>query len=386
MPRKSKSSKLKQDVFTEICDQLGIKTQQVFLSSGSSITTVGLKAILHKVSSLTGFPPKGLSKKEEEIWRLLHKSQESFVLSLEMINKITIPYRIECFSFLLISAWELLLKAQMLKVGKEIRDNNNPQTTKGFRHCARVVFGGDQGAEYKNLVAIEALRNEAAHLFIYAIPPSIMFVFQASVKNYENNLAKWFKIDITEKILPGMMFLIVDANPASWTPLALKKKLSPESFIYLQRWKEMIKNEIDGLNENDIGRFFLPIDIKLAYVNNPKKADTVQYLGKTGPKVTKALKYVENPDKSHPFFTAELVAKLKEINIQITSYDISVVLEYLFRIKGEKKYCYISIKHRRPQYSHAFRDWIIRETSDDPYFLQNCRDKYKKQKKAERSK
>lgn len=46
---------------------------------------------------------------------LLQKSQEAFLLALEIYNKPTITYRIEGFSFFIINAWELLLKARLIE-------------------------------------------------------------------------------------------------------------------------------------------------------------------------------------------------------------------------------------------------------------------------------
>lgn len=47
--------------------------------------------------------------------QLIEKSQEAFLLSLEIYNKPTIKYRIESFSFFFCNAWELLLKAHILE-------------------------------------------------------------------------------------------------------------------------------------------------------------------------------------------------------------------------------------------------------------------------------
>lgn len=47
--------------------------------------------------------------------RLLDKSIEAYVLSLETINRLTIQYRLETFCYLLCNAWELLLKAKLIE-------------------------------------------------------------------------------------------------------------------------------------------------------------------------------------------------------------------------------------------------------------------------------
>ena len=47
--------------------------------------------------------------------QLLNKSKEAFILAVEIYNKPTIRYRVEGFAFFICNAWELMLKAHLLK-------------------------------------------------------------------------------------------------------------------------------------------------------------------------------------------------------------------------------------------------------------------------------
>ena len=49
--------------------------------------------------------------------KLIEKSTEAFIMGLEIYNKPTIKYRVEGFSFFICNAWELMLKAKLLKEG-----------------------------------------------------------------------------------------------------------------------------------------------------------------------------------------------------------------------------------------------------------------------------
>ena len=51
--------------------------------------------------------------------KLLDKSKEAFTMAIEIYNKPTIKYRIEGFSFFICNAWELMLKAYMIKAKGE---------------------------------------------------------------------------------------------------------------------------------------------------------------------------------------------------------------------------------------------------------------------------
>ncbi|EGP5501286.1 DUF3644 domain-containing protein, partial [Enterococcus faecium] len=47
--------------------------------------------------------------------RLVSKSIEAFLMGMEIYNKPTIHYRVEGFSFFICNAWELMLKAHLIK-------------------------------------------------------------------------------------------------------------------------------------------------------------------------------------------------------------------------------------------------------------------------------
>ena len=53
---------------------------------------------------------------------LLSKSEEAYLMSIEIINKPTINYRTEGFCFFICNAWELLLKAFIINKAKDIND------------------------------------------------------------------------------------------------------------------------------------------------------------------------------------------------------------------------------------------------------------------------
>ena len=48
--------------------------------------------------------------------RLLNKSQEAFLLAIELYNRPTIRYHAEGCCFFLCNAWELMLKAYIIRV------------------------------------------------------------------------------------------------------------------------------------------------------------------------------------------------------------------------------------------------------------------------------
>ena len=122
MTRGKRTTGLKHDLWKELCDQINLATNPSWFGKGSTITADAVESALIKIAEDTGIPPKHLHEYQKYIWRLLHKSISAIVLSLEIINKPSIPYRIESFLFLLLNAWELLLKARIINIERSINE------------------------------------------------------------------------------------------------------------------------------------------------------------------------------------------------------------------------------------------------------------------------
>jgi hypothetical protein len=86
------------------------------------------------VSTRTGRP--GLSS------RFLDKAQSAMVAALEIHNKPQFAYREETFALLAVNAWELLLKAKLLR-----DNNNNVKIIREYekRPTKRESQGGENG-------------------------------------------------------------------------------------------------------------------------------------------------------------------------------------------------------------------------------------------------
>ncbi len=73
---------------------------------------------------------------------LVEKSQEAFIVGIELYNKPTIHYRVEGFSFFICNAWELMLKAYLLREKGEqaIYYDDKPNRTITLDNCIKMVF------------------------------------------------------------------------------------------------------------------------------------------------------------------------------------------------------------------------------------------------------
>lgn len=85
-------------------------------------------------------------------------------MGLELYNKPTIKYRIEGFSFFICNAWELMLKAKLLKEGKSIYYLDNPNRTLNLSDVIKIIYTDKNQPLRINLEKIIDLRNISTHL------------------------------------------------------------------------------------------------------------------------------------------------------------------------------------------------------------------------------
>lgn len=73
----------------------------------------------------------------------LNKSEEAYLMLIEIINEPTINYRTEGFCFFICNVWELLLKAYLINKVKDINVINYKDDTNkiiGLDECVEKVF------------------------------------------------------------------------------------------------------------------------------------------------------------------------------------------------------------------------------------------------------
>lgn len=108
---------------------------------------------------------------QELIKQMLDKSQEAFLMAIEIYNKPTIKYRLEGFAFFMCNAWELLLKAYLISKGdvKEIYYKDKLNRTISLSECIKKTFANDKDPIRKNFKIIVDLKNNEDYFYYYSI-------------------------------------------------------------------------------------------------------------------------------------------------------------------------------------------------------------------------
>lgn len=317
--------------------------------------------------------------------RLLDKSVEAYILSLETINRLSVKYRIENFSYLICNAWELLLKAKILDESQDRKsiyykkEKGQRPRTLSLRDCVQKIFPNEKDPVRRNLERVCSLRDEATHLIFSQVPKDILALFQSCVLNYHKWLVEWFNVSISNRVSVGMMTIVYDFSPDEFdlqSPV-LRRRLGRETTQYLAKIQEEIRQEFESLGKP--AEFSIDIDYKLALVKKPDIADIVLSSGTAGAPIG-VVEVPKDPSKTHPHRQKEIIeavnTALDGAN-SINQYDVQCVSK-VYDVRKRPEFFYKgSVQGSPSQYSQEFMDWILRQDKNDNAFFAKARQKAK---------
>lgn len=308
--------------------------------------------------------------------QLIEKSQEAFLLSLEIYNKPTIKYRIESFSVFFCNAWELLLKAYILERTKQEKsifypkERNKPRRSIALRDAIKKIFPNENDPVRRNIEDIAALRDSATHLIIKELEVVYVGLFQAGVLNYVEILKSWFGIKVVDKISPAMLSLIFDMGIVN--PVILRKKHGKEVADFFLQKESEIKNTTTTLSNK---QYSVSIEYKLALVKRPKNADITLSSGPGGKASGIILHVAKDPSLTYPYRQVDCINGVKEKiakEIIFNSYDFQSIL-YKEKIRGNSKYHYYYKTFGNNSYSPELVEFIIRKIQANHNYLSDAR-------------
>ena len=152
---------------------------------------------------------------ENLINKMIDKSIESFLLGIEIYNKPTIKYRTESFAFHICNAWELMLKAHLIKTQglKSIYyTKKNKKGTIQLKTALGRIITNKIDPVRKNLEDVIELRNTSTHFIIEDYNKIYVHIFQSCAYNYYNFLEKYFKSNISQIDLDFILLITPKNN------------------------------------------------------------------------------------------------------------------------------------------------------------------------------
>lgn len=333
---------------------------------------------------------------ERTIERLLDKSKEAFILAIEIYNRPSIRYRVEGFAFFICNAWELMLKAKIIRDEglAAIYYPDKPGRTKTLEQCLDIVMTNDKSPMKQNLKDIIRLRNTSTHFIVEEYEQVYIGLFQSCVINFDERMMSYHGIDMGEVVPPHFLTVSMTANPVS--PEMIRARYSPEVAERFLADESEIEQE-QALQANQ--RYSVLIETSLAVVKNPANADFTVALDQDSNKSVRVAKVFQDPHNTHPLTTAQLIEhinrrirksgislKANGVEKRFTTNDWTLISKF-YGMKDEQKYTY---KHKLGKsetctYSMRTVDFVMELISENPDGLIDALKREMKLRKAEQT-
>jgi len=317
--------------------------------------------------------------------RLVEKSKEAFCMAIELYNKPTIRYRVEGFSLFICNAWELMLKAHMIKTlgPTSIYYKDNTQRTLSLENCVQKVFTNNKDPLRMNLEKIIELRNTSTHFITEEYEMVYVPLFQSCILNYNEKMMAFHGVDMTKIV------------PQNFLTLSVSMKALSESEIVAKYPEEIatkmldLKSKIDEISlNNNNGKFAIRIDHYHYITKNKDKATSTVRIDNSADTAVKIVKELKDPNNTHALTAKACLEKINErlhregvalqYNGNIAKFTMFHFTNFCkhFGIKDNERFCYTHKQFSNPQYSYSLQavEFIFEELAKDP---ENILDKIK---------
>lgn len=316
--------------------------------------------------------------------QLLEKSQEAFVLAIEIYNKPTIRHRVEAFSFLFVNAWELLLKAHIIEDGprRSVRSIFYPgergeaeDRSLTLDDCLVKVFPDEANGIRRNVECVEKLRNAATHLVVPEVEQWYVGVFQAGIYNYVKLLRSWFEVDVTARVTPSMLTLVFDSVLTD--PAVLRRRYGKEVLEFVEQQRNRLLDETSATVDPE---FAVVIRHEVVVAGKGANADAALALTPDAalPGNMIPIPVAKPLEGSHPYLARDVVAKVKEAlpDISLSQTGFLAVIDKLGFKKGNNQYHHHVPRTNTHFYSLACVDRIVALLRSDQDYLPRALERY----------
>lgn len=300
---------------------------------------------------------------ERAFKRLRDKSQEAFLLAIELYNRPTIKYRVEGCAFFLCNAWELLLKAYLIKQegNHSIYYANKPDRTLSLDDCIKKVFTNKNDPLRQNLERIIELRNTSTHFVVEEFEGIYAPPLQACFENYDDKARELLGIEISDLIPENYLILsvrrgFVDAEEcrARYGSEVVNKMISLRSGI-------LSSDDMEG------NRRYACSYITELRATKRKDADLIFRVDKSGGESVALVKQLIDPSDKYPYRTSHVVdmvnRSLKKGGIvllavgspkdKFTSNDFQLFVK-VYDVKHDERYAHnTSMENEQPRYAYS---------------------------------
>lgn len=326
---------------------------------------------------------------------LLHHAALEFQLAVELFNRPTTPNRVEAFLVHFCAAWEKLLKARLIR-------EKGPDAIwlKGEKKPKSITLRGALKELYKdgdpvrrNIMEVNALRDESMHYMLGELGPMASRYFQAGVLNFFDTYKALVGKPPIELSGVGMLSIVFDAE-------------EPEQAILDQKYgkakAEAILKKIHELGNKaeqaDNRSFAIPLRYAIGFVDRHEHPDlTIERLPENARVIIEATK---DPLKTHPLVPAEVVAQVhaklvQRLNPEMLAQMMPPRKKLEFNMQDFIAVCaHEELKSRNNEFhfDHGVRglrtyspqcvDLIVQKITENGDYLKMVKEKWQKSKGA----
>ncbi len=307
--------------------------------------------------------------------KMLEKSQEAFLLAIEVYNKPTIKYRLEGFSFFICNAWELLLKSYLIKNNgnESIYYKDKPNRTIALSDCIKKVFTNENDPTRKNLEIIVDLRNTSTHFIIKELENIYLPFLQANTLNYSQKLFDFFNIDITKNIDTSFLSLVTNCTELNDTEIL--SAYGDEIFNKYKKLKIETNNLLENENNNKLA---ININLNLKVVKNLKDSQLTFSISKNAEDAIYIVDKIKDINTTYPYSqknARELIMnnlKRKNIIINLHQTNFGLICNK-FNLKTNEDYFYFHNISRRYICSQKLVDFVTNLLIDNNNLIEELK-------------
>ena len=311
--------------------------------------------------------------------RLIEKSIEAFIMGLEVYNKPTIRYRIEGFSFFIINAWELMLKATLLARGESIYYDEKQDRTLSINDVIGKIYTDKSQPLRLNLEKIIELRNTSTHFITEDYETIYAPFFQATIFNFSEQIERFHNVDITRYIAQNFLTLSVNINTLTTEQIRAKYT------------KEMAEKLITAKNDNEYiianhssSDLYIPLQHNFFITKKKQDADLLIAVTSGADNSIAIVKELQDPNDKYKLTynnvikSVEKQIKTKRIPFEFNNQDgtqnpfntyvLNLIINF-YGIKSNERYAFKFAGVYR--YSQQLVEFIVEEIKKDARIVEH---------------
>lgn len=299
-------------------------------------------------------------------------------MAVEVYNRPSIKYRVEGFSFFICNAWELMLKAKILRDNgaDAIFYKDNPGRTKDLERCVSVVFTNKKDPLRKNLEDIIKLRNTSTHFIVEEHEQIYIDLFHSCIRNFEDKMFDFHGENMGDVLPPHYLALSMTASPA--TPEQIRAKYPPEIAEKFLFDRALIESE-ELLQASQ--KYSIVVTTEIAIVRDRDRANFTVAWNNDSETAMRTAKVFQDPSKTHPYPPGKVIEvvnrRLRKEGIDLkangeskhfTSNDWRLFMRF-YSLQDDPMYAYLHEmggKDRRYTYSERTISMIVENIRSNP--------------------